>query len=217
MNNLDYKEQYRRSLPHIQPPSATLFVTFRLAGSLPRAALDEAARMKVQFEQELVLIRAADERKKRELESRRRCFAWLEKYLDSAKTGPTWLSQPPVAHFVADAMRRQDGTAYQLEAYCIMPNHVHTVFTPRAKAPTEGAGCHSLASIMRTIKGGTAYAANQLLGRAGPFWQHESYDHYVRDERELERIIAYVLGNPLKAGLVAEGRDWPWSYSRLAL
>ena len=35
MGNLDYKPDYRRNLPHIQPPSATFFVTFRLAGSLP--------------------------------------------------------------------------------------------------------------------------------------------------------------------------------------
>ena len=35
MPNLDYKLHYRRNLPHLQPPGATLFVTFRLAGSIP--------------------------------------------------------------------------------------------------------------------------------------------------------------------------------------
>ncbi len=70
---------------------------------------------------------------------------------------------------------------------------------------------------MHGLKGGTAHEANRLVGRSGAFWEHESYDHYVRDEEELERIILYVLGNPVKAGLVADWRAWPWSYCRLPL
>jgi REP element-mobilizing transposase RayT len=216
MGNLDYKPHYRRNLPHIQPPSATLFVTFRLAGSLPRAALEEAARRKAELEKELAAVRGADERRRRERDFRRQRFARLEKYLDEAETGPTWLRQAPVGRAVADALRRRDGGAYRLEAYCVMPNHVHAVFTP-LPAPADGSRCVSLAAIMHAIKGGTAYEANQLLGRSGPFWEHESYDHYVRDERELERILWYVLGNPVKAGLAADWRAWPWSYCRLPL
>ena len=41
MPNFDYKPFYRRNLPHIQPPGATLFVTFHLAGSLPRRVLQQ--------------------------------------------------------------------------------------------------------------------------------------------------------------------------------
>ena len=44
--------------------------------------------------------------------------------------------------------------------------------------------------------------------------QHESYDHVVRDGEELDRIIAYVLNNPVKAGLVKNWRQWKWSYVR---
>ena len=54
------------------------------------------------------------------------------------------------------------------------------------------------------LKGYTAREANRLLGRTGqPFWQGESYDHWVRDETEFIRIIAYIENNPVKAGLVA--------------
>ncbi len=217
MGNLDYKPHYRRNLPHIQPPSATLFVTFRLAGSLPRAALDEAAQLKAQLDKDLARIPGPDERRRREHEFQRQRFARLEKHLDAAETGPTWLRAAPLAQVVADAMRRLDGTVYRLEAYCLMPNHVHTVFAPRQVSQADGSCCHSLASIMHALKGGTAYQANQLLGRTGAFWEHESYDHYVRDERELERIILYVLGNPVKAGLVADWQAWPWSYCRVPL
>ena len=59
----------------------------------------------------------------------------------------------------------------------------------------------SLSSIMRSLNGRTAREANFALGRSGTFWEHENYDHVVRDEAELGRIITYVLGNPVKAGL----------------
>ena len=48
-------------------------------------------------------------------------------------------------------------------------------------------------------------------GATGPFWQRESYDHWVHDLDELERIIAYVEANPVKAGLIKAPEDWPFS------
>ncbi len=56
--------------------------------------------------------------------------------------------------------------------------------------------------------------ANKILNRKGAFWQHESYDHVVRDGNELERIINYVLHNPVRAGLVSSRDQWKWSYER---
>lgn len=54
---------------------------------------------------------------------------------------------------------------------------------------------------MQRLQGCTACKANRLLQRKGPFWQHESYDHLVRGARGLERINAYTVMNPVKAGL----------------
>ena len=73
---------------------------------------------------------------------------------------------------------------------------------------------HSLASIMQSLKGYTAFQCNRLLERKGEFWAHESYDHYVRDAEEWNRIMSYVLNNPVKAGYVADWRDWKWNYRR---
>ena len=44
------------------------------------------------------------------------------------------------------------------------------------------------------------------------FWQHESYDHVVRDENELGRIVEYVLNNPVKVGFCENWEDWKYSY-----
>ena len=67
-----------------------------------------------------------------------------------------------------------------------------------------------LSAIMHSLKSYTAHEANKLLGRTGPFWQHESYDHWVRDEGELDRIVAYINANPIKAGLAARAHEFLW-------
>ncbi len=69
---------------------------------------------------------------------------------------------------------------------------------------------------MQSFKGYTAHKANRLLCRKEAFWQHESYDHWVRDENELARIVKYIINNPVKAGLVEHWEDWPWTYSQYA-
>ena len=65
---------------------------------------------------------------------------------------------------------------------------------------------------MRWLKGSTARAANLILGRTGqPFWQDESYDHYLRDARQLVKTIRYIEENPVSAGLVDKAEYWKWS------
>jgi hypothetical protein len=68
---------------------------------------------------------------------------------------------------------------------------------------------------MQNLKWYTAVIANHVLDWERQFWQHDSYDHLVRKEEPLTRIIFYVLQNPMKAGLVAMWQPWPWSYTRV--
>jgi REP element-mobilizing transposase RayT len=106
-------------------------------------------------------------------------------------------------------------TRYNLISYCIMSNHVHLLIESLV---TENANHHGksakypLTETLRLIKGSAARDCNLALKREGHFWQHESYDRYVRDEQELARIIQYMLNNPVKAGLVKEWKDWQYTY-----
>src|SRR5713226_2269858 len=62
------------------------------------------------------------------------------------------------------------------------------------------------------VKSASARVANATLRRTGqPFWQDESYDHWVRSDRERGSIIRYIEYNPVTAGLVLEPEQWPWS------
>ncbi|MDB5235186.1 MAG: hypothetical protein JWR44_2179 [Hymenobacter sp.] len=114
------------------------------------------------------------------------------------------LRQPAIAALLAESLRYFDGTHYDLRCYCLMPNHVHLVVRILEEAPP-------LVKTLQRLKSYTATEANKLLGLAGAFWQAESYDHVVR-KGELERIVAYVLENPVKAGLVEDWEQWPHTY-----
>lgn len=87
----------------------------------------------------------------------------------------------------------------------MMPNHVHLLI--RVERFDK-----SLYSILHSLKRSTARECNKTLSRTGAFWQHESYDHVVRDGSESERIVRYILNNPVKAGLVDNWNSWKWSY-----
>ena len=213
MSNLVPESVYRRNLPHIQPPGATFFITFRLAGSIPAAVAAALCAEAERIQAELERAPDSPERAERIYLEQRRFFGRWDAVLD-AGAGPDWLRNPAVAALVADSMRHFDGQRYDLLVFCIMSNHVHVVLTPLLK--TESA-YYPLAQIMHTMKGYTAGQANRLLKRAGAFWQHESYDHYVRSAAELERIVAYVVNNPVKAGLVTDWQAWPWTYCKYEL
>ncbi|MCF6157611.1 MAG: hypothetical protein E3K32_03345 [wastewater metagenome] len=203
----NHKTFYRRNLPHYQPVGATFFVTFRLAGSLPREAVIRLKEERMQDEELLFKIKDEKVRKKRMADQHKRYFSAFDRMLDSAVNGQNWLHDERVSHIVAEAIHFRDRKAYDLLAYCIMPNHVHMVFTVERSAT-------SLCIILQSLKAYTARKANKILDQKGTFWQRESYDHIVREGKELERIIHYVLHNPVKAGMVTNREQWKWSYCR---
>ena len=69
-----------------------------------------------------------------------------------------------------------------------------------------------LGDIMESLKGFTAFECNKILNRKGVFWQHENYDHVIRNQEELVRIIKYIMNNPVKAHLCEAPEDWRWNY-----
>jgi REP element-mobilizing transposase RayT len=130
-------------------------------------------------------------------------FVAMDRLLDAGATGPLYLKRADIAEIVVSALRESQGTLdrYELHAFVVMPNHVHLLVTP-----------HVTASLwLGPLKGFTAHEANVTLGRTGPFWQDESYDHLVRNGEEFDRIQRYIEMNPVKAGLVSSPEMFPWS------
>jgi REP element-mobilizing transposase RayT len=125
----------------------------------------------------------------------------LDHYLNEGY-GCCLLHDERAAEIVKAALEYFDGERYELHAWCIMPNHVHVAMTP---APG-----HSLDRLLHSWKSYTAHRINEVLGRAGAVWQKEYFDRIVRDEDDMQNVIAYIVGDPAKAGL----RQWRWVWSR---
>ena len=200
----------RGYLPHVKREGASYFVTFRLADSLPKAVLlgiqAERAERLHQFsvQQDAANKNSAPPSTPETLEEiERDYFRKLEAYLDKGR-GECSLKRPDIAELVADALRFFADKRYRLDAWVVMPNHVHAVLWPMPN--------FTLSGIVQSWKRFTAREANKLLNRTGgAFWQPEAFDHWIRNDVEHARCCRYVINNPVKAGLCAASEDWQWS------
>lgn len=126
-----------------------------------------------------------------------------------------WLAEPRFAEIAMRELHALHPNNYHLHAYCLMSNHCHMLLNQQdipEPPPIDGKHYTAVSHAMRLLKGRTGYACAELLGRKGAFWQHESYDHVVRDEKEFMRILEYIVNNPVKAGLVENWQDWAYTY-----
>jgi hypothetical protein len=219
---MSIKTYYRNRLPHIAPIGATFFVTFRLGDSLPQTVFRELSR-KLREEKLAIRNTTSPADKEKRIDFHQSFFEKYERQLDGSPYGACYLGDPEVAQILADRLHAFDGELYELQAYCIMPNHVHLLlgFWPQAvdekgfyKATVEG-GFHQLDKVMKLIKGGSSYLINKALGRSGPLWAKDSYDHFVRNDQSWGRILNYIVNNPVKAGLIKEPEEWPFTYVKI--
>ncbi|HKU97338.1 MAG TPA: transposase, partial [Vineibacter sp.] len=138
----------RGYLPHYDTPCLVQTVTFRLADSLPahvaKQVLDDP-------------------------EGTSRFEILLDKGI-----GACWLRDPVVAGLMEAGLLHFDSQRYRLLAWCIMPNHVHTM--------VEMLDGHGLGAAVASWKQYVARMANRHLERSGPFWHVDYFDRFVRDE-----------------------------------
>jgi REP element-mobilizing transposase RayT len=172
---------HERRLPHLYDTERSVFVTWRLYDSLPPHRSFPAATL-----------------------TSGQAFNAMDRLLDETRCGAFYLRQPAVAEMVVDAIEYNASALghFTPHAFAVMPNHVHLLVTPAVELP----------KLTRSLKGITAKRANAMLALTGKrFWQEESYDHLVRNEREFERIRGYIEENPVRAGLVREATEFRWS------
>lgn len=126
-----------------------------------------------------------------------------EQAMDSGY-GCCCLRRPDIAALVIDNWRYFNGQRYQLIAWVVMPNHVHVLIEV---APGE--------PLARIVQGWKSYTGKQIgllmAGALKPVWQPDYWDRYIRNEAHYLSAIEYIHQNPVKAGLVKNVSDWPWS------
>ena len=174
-------------------------VTFRLKGTIPENVLDELRR-----ERDSLRARAATPDEWADFD--RREFLKIESILDTTDNSQAHLANEEIAQLLMQSLqwlRRE--RKWHIHAATIMPNHVHLL--------TRNLAGHNdhLNADLGDLKSYTARRANRILGRGGSFWARENFDHWYRHDRKLDAARDYIQNNPVKAGLVRNADEWPWT------
>jgi putative transposase len=90
----------------------------------------------------------------------------------------------------------------EIWAYCLMPNHVHMIAVPKEKDSLRAAIGEAHRRYTRLI--------NFRENWRGYLWQGR-FSSFVMQERYCIAAARYIELNPVRAGLVATAREWPWS------
>ena len=106
---------------------------------------------------------------------------------------------------VVGTLRHFHGQRYDLRAWVVMPNHVHALFKVDATPMSE---------IVESWKKFTCNRANEMLGHAGSLWAEDYWDTFMRDTAHELKARRYLESNPVKAFLVRDAKEWPWSSAR---
>lgn len=117
--------------------------------------------------------------------------------------GSAFMRDQACARIVAETLLHHDTDHYALQAWCVMPNHVHVLLATTKE--------HELSTIVRTWKTFSAKRINEHLGRVGSVWAKDYFDRYMRDERQFETAKRYIEMNPVAAGLCDTPETWPFS------
>jgi putative transposase len=110
--------------------------------------------------------------------------------------GENQLCLPATAEKLFDSARFYwDRSLWGLPLFLLMPDHLHmlAIFGPDA----------NMSKVVRSWK---RYTARHV----GIRWQRDFFDHRLRSDESLEEKAAYILNNPVRAGLVTRSEDWPY-------
>ncbi len=183
-------EMHANYLPHWQQGDVWIFVTWRLADSIP------AERLRGWVAEKEAWLKAHprpwDVEGRTEREFHERFSARIEAWLDAGE-GSCALRDPAIRAMVQGALQHFDGERYDLGDFVIMPNHVHVLFRPR-----DG---HPLGKILHSWKSFTAKKINAALNQTGACWQEDYWDRLIRNERHFAACQRYIAQNPVKAQL----------------
>jgi REP element-mobilizing transposase RayT len=105
--------------------------------------------------------------------------------------------------YVLAVKARQYGVV--IHGYCVLSNHWHCVLTdPLGQLPR----------FQRDLGSTVARALNAAHGRRESFWAPGSYSAVsLQTTDDVVDKMAYVLANPVAAGLVRRGSEWPGAWS----
>jgi putative transposase len=120
------------------------------------------------------------------------CTNYRKKFFTDAAT---------VELVLAQILRASIENRFAVIAYCFMPDHLHLL----VEGESDSSDC------LTVIKKAKQYSGFHFAqARREKLWQRYGYERVVRDEEHTLDVARYVLNNPLRAGLVADLRRYPF-------
>ena len=110
--------------------------------------------------------------------------------------------------FLAIARKCSEIHEWNCVALALLSTHYHVVLD--STRPNLSTGFHR-------INGSYARYFNKRHGRFGHVFAERFSARLIEDEQYLYDACAYVVANPVAAGLCERAEDWPWSFSRFGL
>ena len=175
----------KHNLQHWGQSGVIVFVTFRLADSLPSSVLTRWGQEKSEW-----LTAHPEPWSPDDIREYAHLTNRMEKWLD-AGYGECVLARTDCRQIVAGALEHFNGARYVLHSYIVMPNHVHVLVELKSK--------DDLSKMLHSWKSYAASAINRTLGRSGSFWQRDYFDRLVRNADHYGRCVAYIRKNELVA------------------
>jgi len=113
-------------------------------------------------------------------------------------------SEPFVRDLAWQILQSCERYQFAVLAYVFMPDHFHLL--------VEGHREDSdFRALMANCRKRTSLAARPYV--VGRLWQDGYYERTLRNEETTEKVMEYILANPIRAGLVESALDYPFSWS----
>lgn len=169
-------------MPHWFQAHKTMFITFRLADSLPHHIIEEFLADRAVMREELKVIGNKSRKFYEELMEHK-----MESWLNNGH-GNCILGNANVRQIVVGALRHYNFKEYLLHSFIIMPNHLHILLSPLTEKPIN--------TVIGRIKGFTSFKIKKLLGIDSEIWQQGMFDRIVRSDDEFKKYVDYIRNNP---------------------
>ncbi|KGK43358.1 lipoprotein [Nitrincola sp. A-D6] len=108
-----------------------------------------------------------------------------------------------VSRILSDIAKSLIKADCQLHAYVIMTNHLHLLVTPKDK--------HQLSVFMQSMTNRYVRYFNSSRERTGTIWEGRFKSCLVDSDHYLFTLYKYIEMNPIKAGMVIDPKEYPWS------
>jgi len=114
---------------------------------------------------------------------------------------PFFTNPETVTKVLSHFLRVSADEGFEIVAYCFMPDHLHVIV----------AATHLTADLQRFVrlaKQRSGFEFTRATGRR--LWQDSYFDRVVRSDQALPTLVAYVVDNPRRAGLVETPAEYAY-------